>query len=458
MLRKSCDTLLLIALLTLPACNGNEVSIKPSDRSYLVLFGEVPIGDYRKTQITLENDEIRFTNTLTYRIWHDRVNQIEKQFYFDADSPNNLLRASYEVSSGESSTDLTVVESITVSADESTIVFDNGVETIRVREKYTLSDFVRAHPIDMDGPGANSTTTRRVIDFPGLRIRALQHTSSDLLAESSSTVSDSSLQLSASGSSPNLSTEDVSGPRDIHLRLAKTRSEATIWLKSSALFSLPTNVPIDQPIDNPRSAVRLTLRVVASTEGADIWETVVNSEGELAVDRTRSPTDLVPYIRSSSQTNRDVHPELSRIGHRIAAKPVSASKKLEQMISETRKLLTYREAPEYRTLDRVIQSGYGDCSEYVRVFEVISRASGFESYPVMGLVYDSNAGNFRVHLWSRIWLEGRWREVDPTLDQLELDATHIEFPTRNTLAILTQLPNFRFELGTVTYADSIAER
>ncbi len=87
----------------------------------------------------------------------------------------------------------------------------------------------------------------------------------------------------------------------------------------------------------------------------------------------------------------------------------------------------------YRTIEKkptlsipdaldVLKLKVGDCNEHAVLFVALCRAAGIPSRCCAGLVY--NQGSFYYHAWSEIFA-GRWVSVDPILDQMPADATHI---------------------------------
>jgi transglutaminase-like putative cysteine protease len=66
----------------------------------------------------------------------------------------------------------------------------------------------------------------------------------------------------------------------------------------------------------------------------------------------------------------------------------------------------------------------GDCNEHSTLFVALCRAAGIPSKLCADIVY--NQGSFYYHAWADVFV-GRWVSVDPTMDQLPVDATHICF-------------------------------
>jgi transglutaminase-like putative cysteine protease len=72
----------------------------------------------------------------------------------------------------------------------------------------------------------------------------------------------------------------------------------------------------------------------------------------------------------------------------------------------------------------VLKSGVGDCNEHAILLVALLRSLGIPSRPCVGVLYFRDG--FYYHAWAEIWI-GRWVTVDPTLNQLPADATHIKF-------------------------------
>jgi transglutaminase-like putative cysteine protease len=72
----------------------------------------------------------------------------------------------------------------------------------------------------------------------------------------------------------------------------------------------------------------------------------------------------------------------------------------------------------------VLKSGVGDCNEHAILLVALLRSLGIPSRPCVGVLYFRDG--FYYHAWAEVWI-GRWVTVDPTLNQLPADATHIKF-------------------------------
>lgn len=70
----------------------------------------------------------------------------------------------------------------------------------------------------------------------------------------------------------------------------------------------------------------------------------------------------------------------------------------------------------------VLETKVGDCNEHATLLTALLRASGIPARLAVGLVY--NRGRFYYHAWTEAYLDG-WISMDPTLDQMPADVSHI---------------------------------
>lgn len=74
----------------------------------------------------------------------------------------------------------------------------------------------------------------------------------------------------------------------------------------------------------------------------------------------------------------------------------------------------------------VLEMRKGDCNEHTVLFTALARAAGLPTRIAIGVVWSELLNGFYYHAWPEVWLGDRWLWVDPTLGQLEADATHIK--------------------------------
>ena len=74
----------------------------------------------------------------------------------------------------------------------------------------------------------------------------------------------------------------------------------------------------------------------------------------------------------------------------------------------------------------------GDCSAHATLFVALARAEGIPAREAGGVMYAGD--DLQVlggHAWCEVVLDGRWVEVDPTWNEMEINPTHISFRGKN---------------------------
>lgn len=83
----------------------------------------------------------------------------------------------------------------------------------------------------------------------------------------------------------------------------------------------------------------------------------------------------------------------------------------------------------FATASETARSKEGDCTEHGVLLAALGRAVGIPTRLVTGIVYaDRFAGKegvFVGHLWTQMFIDGRWVDLDPALGQTVVDPTHI---------------------------------
>jgi hypothetical protein len=80
----------------------------------------------------------------------------------------------------------------------------------------------------------------------------------------------------------------------------------------------------------------------------------------------------------------------------------------------------------YLSAVEVLKEGEGDCTEYSVLASALAKASGIPARLVTGAVYVD--GVFGFHAWLEVFV-GYWQPLDPTLDEISINPTHIKLWT-----------------------------
>lgn len=90
--------------------------------------------------------------------------------------------------------------------------------------------------------------------------------------------------------------------------------------------------------------------------------------------------------------------------------------------------MTVRQDESLATADHVARTLSGDCTEYSMLTAAMCRAEGVPSRTAIGLIYaDVDAKPvFAFHMWTEVWIKGRWIPIDATLGEGYVGATHLK--------------------------------
>ena len=117
--------------------------------------------------------------------------------------------------------------------------------------------------------------------------------------------------------------------------------------------------------------------------------------------------------------------------------------------------MTSRNHEALATADHVARTLEGDCTEYSMLMAAMCRAAGIPSRTAIGLIYADTRGNgpvFAFHMWTEVWVRGRWVPLDATLGRGYVGATHLKITDaswHDTRSLTPLLPVLRV-LGRVS--------
>lgn len=107
-----------------------------------------------------------------------------------------------------------------------------------------------------------------------------------------------------------------------------------------------------------------------------------------------------------------------------------------------------RSHEQLATADHVARTLEGDCTEFAMLLAALCRAEGVPSKTAIGLIY-ANVNNrpaFSFHMWTEVWVRGRWIPLDATLGRGHVGATHLKVTDHSwheTRSLLPLLPVVR---------------
>ncbi|HSW47354.1 MAG TPA: transglutaminase family protein [Phycisphaerae bacterium] len=218
-----------------------------------------------------------------------------------------------------------------------------------------------------------------------------------------------------------------------------------------AELMLETLVPLAKPL-HPESARKITYRIRLKKAADEIplpsfpetaMQQILAADPRritLAVTRRSaladrsaeklSDEDRRRYLTPSAAANfKD--PKVAELARQVGGAekdPWKLADKLSRFVCEyiTGKNLSVG----FATASEVARSREGDCTEHGVLLAALARYHGIPSRVATGLVYTNHfEGRSNVlvgHLWTQLWIDGQWVDIDPTLHQhTDVDPSHI---------------------------------
>ncbi|HLC27224.1 MAG TPA: transglutaminase-like domain-containing protein [bacterium] len=192
-------------------------------------------------------------------------------------------------------------------------------------------------------------------------------------------------------------------------------------------------------IPNPRELQRLRVKLKnISTNHLTLAGGRQDLRGEvLSISREIIPTNPVSFPFGGSELERFLkpepfiqsdHPLIRENAKSIVGKETDAVKATNLLMNWVYKSVQKVPTVSIPSAVDVLQTLRGDCNEHAVLFTALSRAAGIPSRIVAGIIY--HEGKFYYHAWSENYV-GRWIAIDPLLNQMPADATHIKLVEGN---------------------------
>jgi hypothetical protein len=166
-------------------------------------------------------------------------------------------------------------------------------------------------------------------------------------------------------------------------------------------------------------------RVTAGKDGTVVLKLKRDERVKQAValagpERTR-------YLRATPSIQSD-DARLRKLAGKVVGRetdPVRVATRLEKWVHKN---LRQTMAANASTALDVLENRAGDCTEHTLLFVALARAAGLPAREVGGLAYSNGRRPlFGWHAWAEIHDGAQWVSVDPTWNQVYVDATHIKF-------------------------------
>jgi len=222
----------------------------------------------------------------------------------------------------------------------------------------------------------------------------------------------------------------------------------------SQLVKLKNRIP--DPYETSAAVYRITIRnddSVATTFSRDDRQQVRKVQGntfELHVKASPEsggePAEKEPsaeYLQSSYFINCD-DAKVKELARKAVGKETDPWKKtlrIERWVHDHMKVTAYE---ALATADHVARTLEGDCTEYSMLATAMCRAEGVPSRTAIGLIYADVKKEpcFAFHMWTEVWIKGRWIPIDATLGKGYVGATHLKITDHSWHDERTMTPIF----------------
>ncbi len=162
--------------------------------------------------------------------------------------------------------------------------------------------------------------------------------------------------------------------------------------------------------------------------GSGKYEVVVRSSDQLRRDASSgpwpSPSDQ--YLRSSLLVDWN-HPQVKRLAESVLPgekDPWVLAAALEQTVAQ--RIAEKNFTLALASASEALQLGQGDCTEHAVLLAALARARGIPARLAYGVVYVPALKGFAFHMWTQLWIGGRWIPWDATQAWGQVGPDHIQ--------------------------------
>ncbi|MDP6375512.1 MAG: transglutaminase-like domain-containing protein [Pseudomonadales bacterium] len=237
---------------------------------------------------------------------------------------------------------------------------------------------------------------------------------------------------------------------------ARRSSRQAALASRSPLHLTDYSIPLDQQLVDHHQIAELDLAIATKEDLSEIWPDARREARGWSMKLTaNSLSEETDPSQATSETLSypTRHPAVLTLLEKanLPEEPVESIAELVQFVHS---FITYTPGTKPRSVLETIDKRSGECTEFADLLTTLARASGISAKTVVGLAYANDTPpGFAFHAWNEIAIEDTWHAVDPTWNQLQVDATHIPLPA-NEVALLRLLQGgekIRFSVDSVRY-------
>lgn len=367
------------------------------------------------------------------------------QLIFEATPPYELYLATHQNKRHDQSESVTIARSGAGHAGyQASIRSDGNANAGHSKDldwQYNLDDYLGFETwLSLTNPRIGAVKTVPTLDFTRLDIvakkyRIIDHNETGYEVENPAPFDYTSIQLDHSHAPVAL---QMSG-----LFTLKLSNRQRALGPRSALQAASYYIPTDRPLTNHTRIERMVLGVHSSDDAdhfaSDSWSNLVRKDGGWTLTLHANPLSAADSFSSSLEETLG-YPvssiRITKLAQDAVGSLVSSAERVAALNNYVHEYLTYeRDAPSQSVL-ALLDRPIGDCTEFADLFTTLARSLDIPARTVFGLAYDdSDNPAFAFHAWNEVAVDGVWQAVDPTWNQVRVDATHILLPSNQTTAL-----------------------
>jgi protein-glutamine gamma-glutamyltransferase len=222
---------------------------------------------------------------------------------------------------------------------------------------------------------------------------------------------------------------------------------------------------VSGPLGNPRQVRALVLEVKGDENGFGAGPrqaVTVNADGTRLLKVGKAFGKPVPVSAKEAQEHlaeTATYPISSARIQQLARQAVGdaqePAEKLRRVLKFTHDYIKPSLSASLPQVHDLLDTKKGDCKSYALLFTNLARAAGIPAREVSGLLYvGDDYKAFGGHAWNEVVLDGVWVPVDASLNETEVNATHLSFGSeqRAIANLLNSLGKLSFRLVEVQHA------
>jgi hypothetical protein len=213
------------------------------------------------------------------------------------------------------------------------------------------------------------------------------------------------------------------GKKDLIFDFSLIRTDPPVTCPRKADF-LEATVEIPgntlSPLQSPRQQVS-----PHELDGKKVWIYRIHKTAPDVPDQpqqTLNAKDRYLFLAPSHHIESD-HPEILKAARKAAAGARTPREKIERLTSWVANAIKDEPVDSFSALE-VLHNRKGECQAHTLLYTAMARALGIPTRLAGGIVYMDGMG-FLYHAWAESFVEN-WLPVDPTFNQVPVDATHIK--------------------------------